>query len=483
MKTITNNEILITENKNLIKFFAFGSILTLGILLSQNSYINLSNLNPFNNTSNNLALLSINENKTSPASVTDVVTAALAFKSTLTTTQQATLEKPFTTALSKKWSNLPCGANCRNGIQFSTLTASQLTSALSVIATATGTGSNTGYDQFTQILKADAYLGANGGGAGYSAGIYFISFLNTPSTTGAWMLQFGGHHYAFNIAFNNGQVIGTTPQMVGVEPLTFTTSGVTYAPMTARHDLLTAMLSGLTATQLTSAKLTTNFMDCLMSPGESNGNMNTMPVVKQGLICSGLSTTQKNSVLSAIEQWTKDMDTDTATALISIYSSGIDNTYIAWTGNGTSGNPNSFLSANSNYVRIDGPNVWIEFVCQNGFVFSGIHYHSVWRDHVTDYGSNLTGPSINSLAINDVKFASQINIYPNPATDILNIQNENNFVNATLSISDLTGRIIFKKTSVTGLNANLNLATFSNGTYILKIEDEGKSKTSKFIKK
>jgi hypothetical protein len=34
----------------------------------------------------------------------------------LTTAQQQDLEQTYTTSLAQKWSNLPCGATCRNGI-------------------------------------------------------------------------------------------------------------------------------------------------------------------------------------------------------------------------------------------------------------------------------------------------------------------------------------------------------------------------------
>jgi hypothetical protein len=399
----------------------------------------------------------------------------------LSAAQQTTLQKTYTTTLARKWSNLPCGSGCRNGVQFSTLTAAQLTAAMAVIQAATGTAANSGYDQFTQILKADAYLNANGGGSGYGAGIYFISFLNTPSTTGAWMLQFGGHHYAFNIAFNNGQVIGTTPQMVGVEPKSFTVSGTTYAPLAIEHDALANMLASLTATQLTAAKLTSTFSDCLMSPGESNGNTNTMPATKQGIACSGFSDTQKNLVLAAIQGWTSDMDSETANTLMTIYTNEIDNTYVAWTGSGTSGNASTFLSANTNYVRIDGPSVWIEFVCQNGVVFTGIHYHSVWRDHVRDYGADLSLTTL--LATNSVTRAdTKLTLYPNPATDILNIAFGTPVARATVDVTDMTGRIVLKKASISGLTTTIDVASLSNGNYLIKVENEGKIVTSKFIK-
>ena len=325
------------------------------------------------------------------ATVSDVVTKALAFKAMLTGTQQQTLEQAYTTTLARRWSNLPCGSGCRNGIQFSTLTAAQLAAALEVIRAAEGTVSNEGSEEFNQIRLADTYLSQNGGGSGYGEGIYFIAFLNTPSTTGAWMLQFGGHHYGANIAFNQGHVVGGTPLFEALEPLTFTINGATYSPLAQEHDTLAAMLASLSSDQLALAKLTQTFSDVTMSPGESNGGNGTFPATKVGLAVSSLSSAQKQLVLEAIKPWVRDMDDTVAANLLATYSSELDGTYIAFTGNGTSSTASSFLNANTNYARIDGPSVWIEFACQNGVVFRNqIHYHTVWRDHVRDYGKDLS---------------------------------------------------------------------------------------------
>ena len=326
-----------------------------------------------------------------PAGVSDVVTKALAFKALLTATQQATLEQTYTTTLARRWSNLPCGSSCRNGIQFSSLNATQLAAAVEVIKAAMGTVANEGAAEFNQIRLADAYLGANGGGGGYSDGIYFLSFLNTPTTSGGWMLQFGGHHYGANIAYNQGHVVSGTPQFEALEPLTFTTSGTTYAPLAQERDALAAMLAALNATQLASAKLTQTFGDTTMTPGESNGGNGTFPATKVGLAVSTLSDAQKLLVLAAMKPWVQDMDDAVAANLLSIYESELNGTYIAFTGNGTAGDASSFLVTNTNYARIDGPSVWIEFVCQNGVVFRNqIHYHTVWRDHLRDYGKDLS---------------------------------------------------------------------------------------------
>ena len=327
-------------------------------------------------------------------SVATVVAKALYFKSLLTTTQQATLQQTYTTTLARKWSNLPCGSGCRNGIQFSALTSAQLAAALDVIKAAAGTTANEGYDEFMQVRYADTYLKTIGGGNGYDSTIYFISFLNTPTTTGAWMLQFGGHHYAANFAYNGGRVVGATPYHMGVEPTTFTLNNVSYSPLKQEHDSFAVMLAGLDATQLATAKLTSSFSDCVMLPGESNGGPTTFPA-KAGLLANTLTTTQKSLVLAAMKNYTNDLDDSTAAILQALFASKIDSTYISWTGSGTSGSSSTFLNANTNYVRLDGPRVWIEFVCQNGVVVQGqIHYHTVFRDRVNDYGKDLTSTTL-----------------------------------------------------------------------------------------
>lgn len=325
------------------------------------------------------------------ATVADVVAKAQAFKALLTTAQQQTLEQTYTTTLARRWSNLPCGSGCRNGIQLGTLSTEQLAAALEVIRAAAGTTANEGYDEFNQIRLADTFLSQNGGGSGYGQGIYYLAFLNTPSTTGAWMLQYGGHHYGANIAFNQGHVVGATPQFEGLEPLSFTLNGTTYSPLAQEHDTLAAMLASLTSDQLATAKLTQTYSDVTMSPGESNGGNGTFPATKVGVRASTLNTAQRLLVLEAMKPWVRDVDDAVAANLLATYQSELDGTYIAWTGSGTSGNASSFLNANTNYARIDGPSVWIEFICQNGVVFRNqIHYHTLWRDHQRDYGKDLT---------------------------------------------------------------------------------------------
>lgn len=420
---------------------------------------------------------------TQTTSASDVVTKALAFKAMLTTTQQSTLEQTYTTTLARKWSNLPCGATCRNGIQFGTLSSAELTAALEVIQAALGSNAGDGFEEFEANRMAEAYLHANGGGSGYDSTLRWIAFLNTPSTTGAWMLQFGGHHYAANIAFNNGHVVGATPFFQGVEPLSFTYNSVAYAPLNDEHDALTNMLASLSSTELATAQLSTSFSDCTMSPGESNGNTNTFPTTKVGIKCSALTSAQKALVLAAIKHYTDDMDTATANNSYARYESEIDETYIAYTGNGTSGTASSFLSSNSNYVRIDGPTVWIELSCQNGVVLSGIHYHTVWRDHSHDYGLDLTGPAIDEpTSVNSVTLQKNLNLYPNPASDNVSITLDEEVRDAKLIIVNAGNGQLVRSVAFSGSTYSVSVGELPSGMYVLKVIDENAVYTGKFSK-
>ena len=47
--------------------------------------------------------------------------------------------------------------------------------------------------------------------------------------------------------------------------------------------------------------------------------------------------------------------------------------------------PSADLDDRGDYVRIDGPHVWIEFACQGSD-----HYHTIWRDRATDYGAEFS---------------------------------------------------------------------------------------------
>jgi hypothetical protein len=78
---------------------------------------------------------------------------------------------------------------------------------------------------------------------------------------------------------------------------------------------------------------------------------------------------------------------------------------------------------------------------------------------------------------------TNLKVYPNPASDILNISLSNiNFKNSNIVVYNVSGMEVSKST-MNGANAQLNIESLSNGVYFVKVSNEnGFSKTVKFIK-
>ena len=313
-----------------------------------------------------------------------IVCLAQAFYATLSTSQQSTVLLSYTRANAIIWSNLPTQMVSRNGMKIADMSSTQLTALQTLLAAVL---SSTGYTREEQVRIADDYLASNGGGtSAYGAGRYYIAFLGTPSTTSAWQLQYGGHHYALNVTYN-GTYVSATPFFLGVEPPSFTVSGTTYAVMEKQRAAAYAL--GQTLTSNSSAKLSGTFDDVVHGANGSTSHDDNYPqaypTTGRGVLISTLSTTQQALVNSFIEAWVNDQNSTTATTLLSEYESSTDlaSTYVGYSGTGA-------FTTQGDYIRVDGPHVWIEFVVQNGIVFTtGIHYHSIWRDKVADYGGDF----------------------------------------------------------------------------------------------
>lgn len=314
--------------------------------------------------------------------VSALVTAANTFYASLTTTQKASVQLSYTVANAIKWSNLPCGSTCRVGLPFTSMTDAQILLAKKVLAAAYGTGTGTGYNQVSNILAADSVLNVASSSSTYGKNIYFIAFLGTPSTTGTWELYFSGHHLSAPITINNGAIVSASPFFLGVEPKTWTSGTTTIGPLANNVTAMSAILSSLSSSQISSMTTSTTYSDVLLGPNSDGA----FPTTKVGLKCSTLSTAQKALVDTAMAQWVRLANDSLSASILSDYIGQIDNTYISFSGKSTGA-----LAQNTDYIRIDGPRVWIEFVCQTGVVYTGqIHYHTVYRDHSYDYGGNFS---------------------------------------------------------------------------------------------
>jgi hypothetical protein len=161
-----------------------------------------------------------------------------------------------------------------------------------------------------------------------------------------------------------------------VEPFgTFTENGTTNQPLKSEQSAFAAMLASLSTDQQATAELSKTYSDLVLKPGVDW----QFPTTKEGIQVSALSADQQALVLAAIQTYVGDIDDADAATIMAKYTSELADTYVAFSG--TTG-----LTEQNDYVRIDGPSVWIEFSMQHGIVLSGNHPHSVWRDRTTDYG-------------------------------------------------------------------------------------------------
>ncbi len=312
------------------------------------------------------------------ASPARVLAAVNAFKATLSASQIATVQLAYTSANAYKWSNLPASLSARNGLRLADLTQQQRTLALAIVQAATGTVPNEGFDEVNQVIAADDVLGTLQPN-GYGNFQYYIAFYGSPAATGTWQLQFTGHHITHNITYKDGVVAGGTPIFEAVEPDTWTTGGTTFDPLGQEKLALRAMLASLTTTQAASAKLSTSFGDIVLGPGKDK----QFPATKVGVAVSMLSDAQKALVLAAMRTYVQDLDAETAQCLMNTYQNELNGTFIAFAGN-------AGITAQNDYVRIDGPSIWIELFYAGGIIYRNQpHVHSIYRDRTRDYGGSF----------------------------------------------------------------------------------------------
>lgn len=114
----------------------------------------------------------------------------------------------------------------------------------------------------------------------------------------------------------------------------------------------------------------------------------------------------------------------------------------------------------------------------NGMLLQGaITYYlisppnGVYAVQVTNsYGCTVTSDMITvNVGVEEIAMEDQLNIYPNPVSDVLNVQWNNTTETANLSIRDLSGRLVLAERVANG-NAVLDLSNLSSGNYILELQ-------------
>jgi hypothetical protein len=328
----------------------------------------------------------------------DVVGAADAFLATLSEEQRAIAQIELKPELAIRWTNFPGGSNVRNGVFYRDLKPAQVEAALKVARVALG---EEGFARYQEVRAADDAFAKGrggrgpggpggpaqkkaggavqkkgrgpGGGANFGSANYMIAFLGKPSKTNPWILQLGGHHLAINIYYK-GTTGAATPYHVAAQPTVWKDEqGKLHDPLAPMRDSLRGLFASLTPEQTRRAKLEARFNDVYVGP-QKDGKF---PAKSEGLPVSELSEASKDFVRKAIAAWTGD--SPQGVEYRTLYEAELDKVKVSYSGTTNVGGDRG------DYVRIDGPRVWIEFATQGSD-----HYHTIWRDRLTDYGAEFS---------------------------------------------------------------------------------------------
>lgn len=313
---------------------------------------------------------------TSPGAAAATLTATQAFLATLDATQRTTVAGERTAANLGQWSNLPDQLFKRAGLRMDALSAAQQAAALKILAAAL---SPEGYTQVTQISTADGVLAATSQmNLDFGADHYWVRILGTPAATGAWTVQYGGHHLAVNITLS-GETMTLAPTLWGAQPSSYTAAGTSAEPLCGETTKAFALMDALDADQQKAAVLPTEIKEIVLGAGQDGKTL-----AQEGVAASTFTAAQKKLLLDLVDEWIRPLNGQEAAAKLAAAEANLDRTTFAWYGATTIGQPI--------YYRIQSPAFVIEFAHQQGGGANagGItHIHSIYREIGNDYGAGL----------------------------------------------------------------------------------------------
>ena len=143
-------------------------------------------------------------------------------------------------------------------------------------------------------------------------------------------------------------------------------------------------------------------------------------------------------------------------------------------------NPSVSLTALENlpcntYVWIYGdgtPNDTTTSTTNHNYAINGTHPITLIVINSAGTATTTQEVTISGVGINDLTFVDGINVFPNPATDVLNIAFElNSNQDVTLSLVSIDGKVVntISSNNTSKVNETINTSNLSTGLYVLNI--------------
>ena len=167
----------------------------------------------------------------------------------------------------------------------------------------------------------------------YGSAHYWIRILGTPSSSGKWTVQYGGHHLAVNITLT-GDTMTFAPTLFGVQPATYTLNGVSHEPPAGETDKAFAVVQSLNSAQLDAAILDMAVTEIILGAGQDGKTL-----AYEGVKASTFTSAQKTLLLDLITEWISPLNDEQAASKLESAEANLDSTYFAWSGSTSSDQP------------------------------------------------------------------------------------------------------------------------------------------------
>jgi hypothetical protein len=336
---------------------------------------------------------------TTAETITDTSAAVEAFLATLSEEQVDTVTYDYDDETkSTSWSNFPVTFVERAGLDVADLTEEQQVAALQVLEALL---SDDGYATVSNIIAGDQYLADTSSSTEDSLGRYYIAlFGDASSGTGAYEVQFGGHHLGINATLDaDADAITFAPTHLGTQPEVWTSAdGTRVETFGTIYTTAFAFYDSLTDAQKTALYQGEDVQAMVCAPGSTC----TYPT-GTGLAGSDLTDEQKQLLLDVVAHWVGLADEQTTADALAEIEATLDETYVSWSG----ATVYDMTQGDGIYFRISGPKAYVELASQQGSAGADVegvvtsgwgHVHTLYRDPSDDYANSVeqqaaTGPA------------------------------------------------------------------------------------------
>ena len=149
------------------------------------------------------------------------------------------------------------------------------------------------------------------------------------------------------------------------------------------------------------------------------------------------------------------------------------------------------LTVNPALTLTDYPLVWTQYSYTVSGLAGPTNSRIAFRYYVTDGGP--TGDNSNIIGVDTFSvdrplstgefFSQSFSMYPNPASNELNVMSKDNTGINLIRITDLNGRVVKSMDAKGAFESQINVSELNAGMYFVDIQTDGGKATTKFLKK